>query len=58
MITLMLREIGKRLWVASVGKLVEVNDGSFLLFDEKPYEVGTNEAGSSGDENFHGLIFN
>jgi hypothetical protein len=51
-------EVSKRLEVARVGELVEIDDGSALLFNEKSYEIGTDKSGSSGDENFHSLIFN
>ena len=42
-------EVGKRLGVAGIRQLIEVDDGATLFFDQKAHEIGTYEAGASCD---------
>ena len=42
-------EVGKRLGVAGIGQLVEVDDGLAFLFDELTNEIGADKAGSACD---------
>ena len=46
----------QRFKVAGIGQLVEVDDGLVGLGQPVEDEVGTNEAGSAGDENSHKVM--
>ena len=46
-------EIGEGLGITRIGEFIEVDDRFAFFLNKKANEIGSDKAGTSGDENFH-----
>ena len=53
LLEVIVRVVGEGLGITRIGEFIEVDDRFAFFLNKKANEIGSDKAGTSGDENFH-----